>query len=113
MIKLILFVSMIFLSVFGICEIIYIFRMLINYPGLRIKSYIFIVLKKGYAIKQLNYIWQKRIWFGDSYTTGIIAITDSLNCDEIDLCVKYAKNKNIIFSHTNMLNECKFLQGDY
>ena len=69
--------------------------------------------KKEYAIKQLNYIWKKIIWFGDTYATGVIAITDYLNFDEINLCLKYAYNKNIIFCCTNNLNECKFLQGDY
>jgi hypothetical protein len=104
---------MIILSVLGICEIIYILRMIINYPGIRVKGYLVITLKKEYAIKQLNYIWKKIIWFGDTYATGVIAITDYLNFDEINSCLKYAYNKNIIFCCTNNLNECKFLQGDY
>ena len=99
--------------VLGLCEIIYMIRMLVSYPGFRVKNYNIIVLKSTYALKQLYYLSQKISWFGDSYALGIIALTDYLNEDEINQCIKFASGKNILFYSLNELKDCKILQGEF
>lgn len=112
MVKSILFALLLIFAVIGICEIIYIIKMMIYYPGIRIKNYSVIVLKSKYSIKQLNYIWQKINWYGDSYALGVIAITDALDNNEVSMCTRFARGKNIALCHADSLRECEFLQGE-
>lgn len=112
-VKSIVLIFLMLLIVSGICEIIYIIKMLINYPGTRVENYSIIILRKNYALKQLNYIWQKIKWYGDSYSFGVIALTDALDNNEKSICSKYAFGKNITLCNTDSLLDCKFLQGDF
>lgn len=111
-VKSIILLCLLLLIVTGVCEIIYIIKMLINYPGTRVKNYSIIILKKNYALKQLNYIWQKIKWYGDSYALGVIALTDALDNNEISKCSKFALGKNITLCSTNSILDCNFLQGE-
>ncbi len=111
-VKTILFALVLIFAVIGICEIIYIIKMIISYPGIRVKNFSIIILKSKYSIKQLNYIWQKIKWYGDSYALGVIAITDALDNNEVSMCFEFASGKNITLCRTDSICECKFLQGE-
>ncbi len=100
-------------AVAGICEFIYILRMIFYFPNIRVQNFSLIVLKKGYAVKQLNYIWQKIRWHGDEFAFGIIAVTDALETKELCDCNRFVKDKNIILCTAETLSLCGQLQGSY
>ncbi len=112
MVKTFLLIFLIVFAVCGICEFVYILRMLFYFPGMRVKNYALIVLKSGYAVNQLNYIWQKNRWQGDSFAVGIIALTDNLETKEILSCNKFIKNKNIVLCDASSLSMCENIQGE-
>ncbi len=108
MVKTILLIVLLLFAVSGICEFIYMLRMLLCFPGKKFDNYILVNLKSKYAVKQLNFLWQKIRWHGDTYAVGIIATTDSLDISEIFQCSKYAKNKEIILCKSEEIsNICK------
>ncbi len=111
MVKALLLTFFVFFAVVGICEILYIIKMLFYYPGTRFSSYIIIVLKKGNSIKQLNYLWQKLKWHGDSYASGIIAVCDYIDNEERHNCVKFIEGKNIKLCDYNSVFECMQFKG--
>lgn len=111
MVKSFLLVFLIIFAVAGICEFIYILRMLFYFPNTRVQNYSLVVLKKGYALKQLNYIWQKIKWHGEEFALGIIAITDGIEAKEFLDCNNFIKEKNIILCTASSLSECQQLQG--
>lgn len=112
MVKSFLLVFFIICFVFGICELIYIIRMFFAHPDIRTFNYSIIVLKKGYAVSQLNFIYQKIRWYGDDFSCGIIGITDLLDASELELGKKYIKNKNkIILCELKEISQCEFLTG--
>lgn len=106
-----LLISVILFSVMGICEFIYILRMFFYYPNTRSNDYLIIVLKSGYALKQLNYVWQKLRWHGDSFATGIIAVTDDIKENELLDCNIFIKSKNIILCTKSTVFTCEQLKG--
>lgn len=83
-------------AIAGVCEFIYILKMLFYFPKTRVKHYSLVVLKSGYAIKQLNYIWQKIKWYGDSFALGIIAVVDDIDKKEFSECEDFIRQKNIV-----------------
>ena len=86
--------------------------MLFLYSGTRTLNYSLIVLKKGYAVPQLNFIYNKIKWYGDDFSCGIIGITDLLDEVEIELSKKNIKNKNKIFiCELKELSRCEFIKG--
>lgn len=93
-------------AIIGICELIYIVRLLICHPNIRMQNYSLIVLDKNQAIKQLLYLWQKIRWQGDEFAIGIVAITDNLDYDEICECEKFTHNKNITLCMSKNIDEC-------
>ncbi len=111
-VKSILIILLTVLVVLGICELLYILKMIFFYPGVRLNNYALVVLKSNFAVKQLNYIWQKIKWLGDSYAVGIIAISDNLDENEILNCIDFICGKNIVLCSSNLLTKCKYLQGD-
>lgn len=111
MVKLILFIAVIFLFVLGLCEFIYIFRMLFYFPNTRLNDYLIVVLTGGYALKELNYFWQKIKWHGDSLALGIIAITDNISNNELVACENFIKNKKIILCTSDTVVNCEQLKG--
>lgn len=110
MVKSILLVSLIIFAVGGICELIYLLRMFFYHPGVPTQNYSILVLERGKALKQLNYIWQKIIWNGNDYAKGIIALTDYIEANELLTCNKFIKGKNIILCTANELYE--HMQGE-
>ncbi len=112
MVKSILLICLTVFVVAGICEFINILRTLFYYPEVRIKNYAFIVLKKDNAIKQLNYIWQKIRWNGDSFAVGIIAITDGIDRNEFINCSNFAEDKSIILCTAKTVSRCIDIQGE-
>lgn len=113
MVKAILFIVSILLIVIGLCDFFYLIRSLFFYPGCMCNNYIVVMLKNKYALRQLNYIWQKIRWHGNAYANGIIAITDFLDFNEIFDCLKYIKGKNIVLCDFDSLSQCECLQGDF
>ena len=99
MIKILMLLVFLF-TVAGICEFVYILRMVFFHPNIRVKHYSLVVLKSGYAIKQLNYIWQKIKWHGDSFALGIIAIIDDIDQNEFSACENFIKEKNILLCNS-------------
>lgn len=95
MVKWLLLVFLLVFCVAGICEFVFLIKLLFHFPGKRFKTYTFIILESGYAVSQLDFIWQKIYWHGDSYSNGIIAFIDALDENEISTCKKYINNKNI------------------
>lgn len=95
-------------AVCGICEFIYIIKMFFIYPGVRTRNYSIIVLQKDYSIEQLNYIYQKIKWNGDEFSSGIVAFTDLLEQNEIDMC-----NKFISCNKIYLCNSKEFLDSEY
>lgn len=94
----------------GICEFFYLIRLLFYFPKTRTKCYSFIVLKENFALKQLNFIWQKIKWQGEDFADGIIALTDNIKADELLNCKKFVTNKNIILCTSDSLSNCTYLQ---
>ncbi len=87
--------------------------MLIYYPKVKISNYLIVTLKKGFAVNQLDFLWQKIKWHGDSFANGIIAVLDDLDDYEIFACNEFAKNKRIALCFKNSLSKCSFLsQGE-
>lgn len=111
MVKAILLTVFVLFAVVGICEILYIIKMLFYYPGIRFNSYIIIVLKKESALKQLNYVWQKIKWHGDSFASGIIAVTDYIDDNELADCKKFIINKNVVLCDKNSAIGCMQFRG--
>ncbi len=111
MVKSFLLIFLIIFAVAGICEFVYILKMFLYFPNVRLQNYSLIVLKKGYAIKQINYIWQKIKWHGEDFSIGIIAITDNIETKEILDCKNFINDKNIILCTAASLSECLQLQG--
>lgn len=112
-IKYFLILLFLIFSIIGICECIYILRTLFFLPKEITHSYLIVTLKNGSAVEQLNYLWQKIKWHGDSYAEGIIALVDNLSLDEISDCNNFIDCKNIFTCSTNSLSECPLItQGE-
>ena len=111
MVKLLLLLFLIIFAVAGVCDFIYILRMLFFCPFVRVQNYLFIVLKKGNALKQLNYMWQKIKWYGDEMAIGIIAIIDDIENDELIDCNKFVDKKNIVLCNNDSLSEIVRILG--
>lgn len=111
MVKSFLLIFLIIFAVAGICEFIYIIKMFFYFPKTRVKNYSLIVLKKGYAVRQLNYIWQKLKWHGESFAVAIIAVTDNIESKELLDCNNFVKGKNIILCTATSIKESVQLQG--
>ena len=111
MIKLFLLIFIIIFAVAGICEFIYILRMFFCFPNIRVQNFSLVVLKKGYAVKQLNYIWQKIRWQGDEFASGIIAITDALEEKELCDCSCFIRGKNIYLCTAAKISSCEQIRG--
>ncbi len=109
-----IFIAVLFiLAILGICEFLYFLRSLFAYPGIRTNNYTIIVLKEKFAIKQLNFLWQKLSWYGNDFSCGIIAITDFIDDDEIILCNDFCVGKNIFLCDLNSLSQCSLItQGE-
>lgn len=97
------------LFVLGMCEFIYVLRMLLYYPKVKMCNYLIVTLKKDFAVNQLDYLWQKIKWHGDSFANGIIAVIDDLENHEVLACNNYAKNKNISICFKSDLSQCSLL----
>lgn len=111
MIKTLLLIILIVFAVSGICEFIYALRLLFFRPKKPFKNYILIFLSDKYALKQLMFIWQKILWHGDNFGSGIVAITDDIDTKEILQCQEFAKGKNILLCEFNKLSK-QLLQGE-
>ena len=111
MVKSFLLAFLIIFAVAGICEFIYILKMLFYFPNFRVQNYSLIILNSGSAVKQLNFIWQKIRWYGDAFAAGIIAITDGIDEHELLECEKFSGGKNIILCTAAAISDCKQLQG--
>ena len=85
-------------TIAGICEFVYLIRLIFYFPHVKTNSYSLVVLKRDYAVRQLNFLWQKLKWQGEDFASGIIAITDNLDNNEIMNCNKFIVNKKIILS---------------
>ena len=96
----------------GICEFVFLFKMLFYFPGKRFNTYTLVVLESGYAVRQLEFLWQKIRWQGNSYSNGIIAVCDQLETKEILSCKEYMKNKNIILCSQSEIPNFTNLQGE-
>lgn len=90
----------------GISEFVFLIRLIFYHPNAKTECYAVVVLKKDFALKQLNYIWQKMRWHGDNFAVGIIAITDNLDYNEISDCDTFIKDKNIFLSNSNSIAKC-------
>ncbi len=112
MVKTFLLLSFLIFSIVGMCDFIYVLRMLFLYPNTYTKNYSLIFLKKGIALRQLNFIWQKIRWNGNAFAVGIIAIIDDLESEEILLCEKFKKDKNIILCSADSAICQNVLQGE-
>lgn len=112
MVKSLLLIFLLIFAVSGICEFIFLIKLLFHFPGKRFKIYTFIALESGYAVRQLDYVWQKIYWHGDGYSNGIIAIIDALDENEILTCEKYINNKNIFLCTKRDVPEHMNLQGE-
>ncbi len=113
MIKSILLILLLIFIVSGICEFIFLFKILFFFPGKRFNAYTLIELEKGFAIRQLEFYWQKILWYGEAYSNGIIAIYDKIDEDEFFACISYIKNKNIILRKKDEILRCLKKQGDF
>lgn len=94
----------------GICEFFYLIRLLFYFPKTRTKCYSFVVLKEQFAVKQLNFIWQKIKWQGEDFADGIIALTDNIKLEELTTCQNFVANKNIILCNSDSLSDNAYLQ---
>ncbi len=103
MIKSILLVFLLFFAVVGICEFIYIIRSAVSYPSKRFRNYVFVVLESGHAIEQLKFLWLKIRWQGDEFASGIVAVSDFLQPEEISFCNDFKLEKNILVCKTEDL----------
>ena len=71
-------------------------KMFLFFPKIRTQNYSLIFLKKGFSIKQIDYFWQKIMWHGEDFSSGIIAIADEIDEIEFDRCQKFIMDKNIV-----------------
>lgn len=111
MIKSLLLILLIVFAVGGICEFVYILKMLFYFPNIRMNNYVLLVLQSGYALKQLNYIWQKIKWYGDEFAVGIVAVTDDIDVKELLTCKNFAKDKNIVLCKSELISSCTNING--
>ena len=105
MVKTVLLIVLLLFAISGICEFIYLLRMLLFFPGKQFDNYILVELQPNFSVKQLNFLWQKIRWHGNAYACGIIATTDKLSTGEIKKCNSFIKNKSIILCEFNQI--CK------
>ena len=75
------------------------------YPGVNTYNYSIIKLETNFAVKQLNFFWQKYKWYGNEFAKEMIALTDNINNDEIEACKQYIIGKNIILCTSDSINE--------
>ena len=109
MVELLLLGLLAVFTIAGICEFVYLIRLMFYFPYVKTNSYSLVVLKEDYAVRQLNFLWQKLKWQGEDYASGIIAITDNLGYDELIDCSKFIVNKNIILSSIDSLTKDTYL----
>ena len=112
MVKSILIAIFLILFVLGICDQIYLFRMLFYRPKIRVSNYMIVTLRPRYALKQLNFLHKKICWYGDEFATGIIAVVDSIDSMELQICNRFCEGKNIILSDLQSLPSIAHLQGE-
>ena len=97
------------LLISGVCECVYLIRLLLYYPKTKTKCYSLVILKRHYAVKQLNFIWQKIKLHGEDFASGIFAVIDELEDDEILECKSFIGNKKIVLSDFDSLFNNTFL----
>lgn len=112
MVKTILLLLLLIFAVAGICELIYNFKMIFHFPGKKFNKYVFVVLDEGFAVRQLDFLWQKMRWQGDGFANGIIALTDKLKTKEIINCAEYIKDKSIVLCPLDEVSEFLNLNGE-
>lgn len=112
MVKTILYVLSGLFAVSGICDFIYMIKMFFHCPKKRFKNYSLVLLENGYAVRQLDFLWQKISWHGDAFSCGIIADCNNLDENEMSDCVKYIRDKNIKLCKENVISEILNSQGE-
>lgn len=112
MVKTILFVCFLLFAVSGMCDFIYLVKMFFHSPKKRFKNYSLVSLEQGCAVSQLDFLWQKISWNGESFSCGIIALCNNLDKNEISDCKDYVKNKNITLCEEKNISEILNLRGE-
>ena len=77
--------------------------MIFYFPNTRTKNYCLVVLKRDFALKQLNYYYQKMKWNGDMFAHSIIAVVDEIDASELMDCSEFIIDKNCIFCTSDCL----------
>lgn len=95
MIKIILIILFGIMALLGLTEMFHAVKLIFISPDETARSYSVIVLSSGYAVEQLRYAYEQRLWLGSVYADDIIAVVSRLDDDEISECESFAEGRDI------------------
>lgn len=95
MIKIILLIITIALAALGLTEFVYGMRICALAPKC-LNTATVLVLKEKEAISELEFAIFRSKWFGNRYSSFVIAITDDLSEETLSECRKLTENTDII-----------------
>ena len=95
MIKIILLVITVALAALGLTEFVYGMRFCALAPKC-LNSATVLVLKEKDALSELEFAIFRSKWFGDRYSTCIIAITDDLTEETLNECRKLTEDTDVV-----------------
>lgn len=96
MIKIILIILLGIMALLGLTEMFHAVKLIFISPDESAAAYSVIVLSPGYAVEQLRYAYEQRLWLGSAYADDIIAVVSRLDSDEISECESFAESRDIM-----------------
>ena len=86
MILKILYLFAFILCVLGLTELVFLTKIVIVSPKRNANKYLTVFLTKDDFLLQLAGAYERLNWYGSSAYNGIIALTDELSFEDIELC---------------------------
>ncbi len=97
MVKIAFVVIFSLLAIWGLCELVFAIRLIFLMPKNNFNTYTLLVPDNEEALLQLNCVYERLKWCGNSYATAIIVVIDNLSEKDLSYCKEFAKDKNIFF----------------
>ena len=93
----------IILAIGGLCESIHAIKLIGIMNSKRNPMVSLLVLKPKEWVFQLDFAAEQQNWLGEDFAKYVIAVTDSIEPEEIESCRQLANEKNIILCKTSEL----------
>ncbi len=103
MVKGILTVLIILFAVSGLCEFIHSVRLFLILPEKERSSICIIRLEQGKSVQQLRFVLHQSHWLGSLYADKVIAISDGIEDEELDMCKSTVEYSDIVLCSNDEL----------